>query len=63
MIRFVIQRHEQDHNSGMEQRTFHTLDIDVPQLEAMLRQGGRGEMGFEVWQLLGVELIESKGEA
>ncbi|WP_312911027.1 hypothetical protein [Stutzerimonas nitrititolerans] len=58
MIRFIVQRHEQDHNSGLERRDFVTLDASVPELERLLCRGGRGEMGFEHWQLLGVELLE-----
>ena len=60
MIRFIVQRHEQDHNSGLERRDFVTVDVCVPQLEQILRQGGRGEMGFENWQLLGAELLEDQ---
>lgn len=58
MIRFIVQRHEQDHNSGLERRDFVTLDASVPELERLLLRGGRGEMGFEHWQLLGAELLD-----
>lgn len=58
MIRFIVQRHEQDHNSGLERRDLVTVDASVPELERLLRQGGSGEMGFENWQLLGAELLE-----
>jgi hypothetical protein len=58
MIRFIVECHEQDHNSGLERRTFKTVDADVPELERLLRCGGRGEMGFEVWQLRGAEVLE-----
>lgn len=57
MIRFIVQRHESDFNSGLDSKTFHTFEIDVPELEQMLSQGGRGEMGFEHWQLLGIEIV------
>lgn len=60
MIRFIVQRHEQDHNSGLERHDFVTVDVSVPELERLLRQGGRGEMGFENWQLLGAELLEEQ---
>lgn len=59
MIRFIVQRHEQDHNCGLERRDFVTIDASVPELERLLRKGGRGEMGFESYQLLGAELLES----
>lgn len=57
MIRFVVQCHEFDFNCGMERKTIHTVDREIPELEEMLSRGGRGEMGFESWQLLGAELI------
>lgn len=63
MIRFIVQRHEQDHNSGLERRDFVTLDASVPELERLLRKGGRGEMGFEHYKLLGAELLEPAPEA
>ena len=59
MIRFVIERHEHDFNSGLERRDFKTLDVDLPELEEMLGRGGRGEMGFESWQLRGVEILHA----
>lgn len=63
MIRFIVQRHEQDHNSGLERRDFVTLDASVPELEQLLRKGGRGEVGFEHYQLLGAELLEPAPDA
>ncbi len=63
MIRFIVQRHEQDHNSGLERRDFVTIDASVPELEQLLRKGGRGEMGFEHYQLLGAELLEPAPES
>lgn len=57
MIRLVVQSHEHDFNSGMERKDFHTIVVDIPELEAMLNRGGKGEMGFESWQLLGAEII------
>lgn len=57
MLRFVIECHESDFNSGMERRDVKTLDVDLPQLEELLRRGCRGEIGFESWQLRGVEIL------
>lgn len=57
MIRFIVQQHQNDFNSGLESKTFHTIEIDVPELEELLNRGGKGEMGFEHWQLLGVEIL------
>lgn len=61
MIRFIIQRHEADFNSGLDSKTYHTITLEVPELERLLIQGGRGEMGFEHWDLLGVEIVGKEG--
>lgn len=57
MLRFIVECHESDFNSCMDRRDFKTLDVELPQLEELLRRGGRGEMGFESWQLRGVEVL------
>lgn len=57
MLRFVIKQHDQDHNQGTDHRDYYTIDADVPELEAALRRGGTGPMGFERHELLGVELL------
>lgn len=62
MIRFIIQTHEFDFNSGFERKDFQTIDLDVPSLEQLLKSGGRGEMGFCSTTLIGVEIIEPQGE-
>ena len=62
MLRFVVEKHEQDHNSGFERRDVVTLDIELPELERLLNRGGRGEMGFESWRLLGVEILTPNAE-
>ena len=57
MIRFIIQIHERDENSGLEYKDFRTLDMELPELQSLLLRGGPGERGFELWSLLGVEII------
>lgn len=57
MIRFIVERHKADFNAGLERRDFITLDVDVPDLEALMLRGGHGEMGFDSWRLLGAEII------
>lgn len=59
MIRFIVERHEMDYEAGFERRDFRTLDIDLPQLEKLLRRGGRYHGGYESWRLLGVEIIDA----
>lgn len=58
MIRFILERHEVDLHSGYDQRDLVTLDLEVPELQNLLIKGGRGEHGFEVWRLLGAEVVE-----
>jgi len=57
MLRFILERHEQDHNAGLDRRDYYTIDIDLPEIEAALQRGGRGEMGFELHRLVGVEVL------
>lgn len=58
MIRFIIKRHTVDLNEGSNNEDYYTIDADVPELEACLRRGGSGEMGFERHRLIGCEVIE-----
>ena len=60
MIRFIVKCHECDFNSGLNWENILTLDMAFPELGEMLNRGERGEMGFETWQLIGVELLDSK---
>ena len=57
MLRFILERHEMHFGPGIDRRGHYTLDIDVPELQAVLSSGGSGEDGFESHRLLGVEII------
>ena len=57
MIRFIVECHKSDFNSGLERRDYVTVDVGVPELERLLSKGGRGDMGFESWRLLGAEVL------
>ena len=57
MLRFIIERHEQNNNQCTDWKDCYTVDIDVPELEKALTRGGYGEMGFESHNLLGVEVL------
>lgn len=57
MIRFIVEQHSYDFNSGQEQKKIQTFDLDVPELESLLNRGGSGPSGFESWRLVGVEVI------
>jgi hypothetical protein len=57
MIRLIVECHEMQYGPGIDRRDFATLDVDLPELEAMLLRGGKGEGGFESWRLLGAEIL------
>ena len=56
MIRFIVQAHEVD-ELGLDRKDFHTIDAEVPTLEAALMRGGRGGFGFNSWTLVGAEVL------
>jgi hypothetical protein len=57
MIRFIIQRSQEDRISGAQWKSYETLDVDVPELERQLSLGGFGENGHDIRTLLGSEVI------
>ena len=63
MIRFILKRRFSDAHIGMgETETFHTVDVDVPQLETLLINGGCGPSGFDFVILVGCEVLPAKTE-
>lgn len=42
---------------GIDRRDYVTVDVELPELEALLKRGGHGEGGFESWRLLGAEIL------
>ena len=56
MIRFIIKHRFQDNYGGGSGESFHTLLLDVPELEAALKRGGHGPSGFDYYDLIGVEI-------
>ena len=62
MLRFIVECHEFDFNTGRERKHIVTLDNTMPKLEAMLRKGERGPFGFESWRLIGVEILGESDE-
>jgi hypothetical protein len=57
MLRFIIKHDRQDNVSGLRSSDFETLDINVPELEHVLRMGGHGETGHDIRMLTGVEIL------
>lgn len=57
MIRFIFQR-EIENGYGALVVTFETVDIDVPELEAIMKRGGQGNggPGHDITRFMGVEL-------
>lgn len=59
MIRFIIKRRSYDSHVDMRTEAIYTVDAEAPELEAALSSGGFGNAGFEVHELMGVELMGS----
>lgn len=57
MIRLIVQRHEVNCNSGEDSKSYFTFDIEHPEIESILSGGGRGQMGFDLRQVMGVEVV------
>lgn len=60
MIRFILNRRiiEAGDPNGHAFTSMETLDVDVPELEALLKRGGRGA-GSDFTELVGAELDPS----
>ena len=56
MVRFILKR--KVCNSVIECENFETIDCEIPELEEKLTQGGYGEQGFDVTNLIGYEVIQ-----
>lgn len=58
MLRAIIRRRFRDSISGATvDNQLYTIDFESPELEAELRAGGFGESGFDVRELIGVEVV------
>ncbi len=57
MIRAVLRRRWADKISGASTDQLFTLDFDCPELEEALLKGGYGESGFDMTDLVGVEVL------
>lgn len=60
MLRAHFRRRFKDNMSGIQiENQVYSIPFDNPEIEKELRAGGFGETGFEVRELIGVEVEES----
>lgn len=57
MLRFIIKRQQKCSVTGLETSCFETVDIDVPELEAIILGGGTGNGGYDVREVAGIEAL------
>lgn len=60
MIRLIVRTddaHMAAHVGGAVLTTYQTIDVDLPELEAILLDGGSSESGFRHRQLVGAEVV------
>ncbi|MDZ4851725.1 MAG: hypothetical protein SGI77_20755 [Pirellulaceae bacterium] len=57
MLRAVLRKKTRDAHSGYETDCLYTIDFSESRIESELSRGGCGESGYEVVELVGVELI------
>lgn len=60
MLRFIIKRDIKDGHNGLADSGFETVDIDVPELESILADGGFSEHSYDHRALAGVEILDAK---
>ena len=56
MIRFILKRRILRSGNQFFSSDFETLDIDVPELEAILRRGGADEFSYDTTDFIGIEI-------
>jgi hypothetical protein len=57
MIRFFIRRKFRDAASGLETDEIESITVDVPEIEAVLTDGGYGENGYDHRLVVGAEVV------
>lgn len=60
MLRAVIRYKVKDQYNGAEYQRLQTLEIDCPELETVLRDGGMSESGYSITELVGVEVVNDQ---
>lgn len=61
MLRMIIRRRYKDQWNGLEMEDFETVDIDIQKLEQILTGGGTSENGYDIRELVGVEVLPPNG--
>ena len=59
MLRYIMKCKWGDTTSGSSGLNYYTIDGDAESVEKKLKDGGCGESGFEIHELVGVEVIDS----
>ena len=60
MLRFIIRRHFKDSVNGAVTEEYETVDASCGLLENALVQGGYSEDGYDIRELVGVEVLPSE---
>lgn len=56
MLRVIFRHRMKDAISGCATTSLFSVSVDVPAIERELRRGGFGESGYEVVDLVGIEV-------
>ncbi|MBM3299185.1 MAG: hypothetical protein FJY85_04445 [Deltaproteobacteria bacterium] len=59
MLRAILKRKQADMISGAQWERLYTFDFDSPELERELQSGGRGDTGYDLTELVGIEMLHS----
>lgn len=60
MIRFIIKRRQRWRDERETFQDWETLDLDIPELERILRQGGYGIDAYDRYDVEGVTVLDSE---
>ena len=58
MLRIILKRICHNEDLQIHDEALFTVDIEQPEIEALLRSGGCGNGGYERTRVIGVEVLE-----